>query len=73
METLKIIHKSNTGATCFIEKIFFDNSLLPQSYAALILLNDMFRKLDVDYISEYQLRAKKIGFSRVITPLTTIP
>ena len=63
-ETLKIIRSSQTGATRQVEKVFFDDYVFPQSYAALVLLNDMFRKLDVDYLNEYQIRAKKIGFSR---------
>lgn len=64
MDNLKIVRKSSTGMTRFIENIFYDDDVNPKSLASLILLNDLFRKLDVDYLTEWELRAKKIGFSR---------
>jgi len=64
METLKIVRSSQTGMTRRVETVYFDDYVFPQSYAALVLLNDMLRKLDVDYLDEYHLREKKIGFSR---------
>ena len=63
-ETLKIVRASQTGMTRRVETVYYNDYIFPQSYAALVLLNDMFRKLDVDYLNEYQIRARKIGFSR---------
>lgn len=64
METLKIVRSSQTGATKRIETVYFDDNVPVQSLAALVLLNDMFRKQDVDFLAEFDMIFKKIGFSR---------
>ena len=65
METLQIVRSSQTGFTKRVETVYFDGLSVPiQSYAALVLLNDMLRKQDVDFLNEFSTIFKKIGFSR---------
>lgn len=64
LETLKIVRSSQTGMTRRVETVYYNDYVFPQSYAALVLLNDLFRKQDVDYLNEFRIRARKIGFSR---------
>lgn len=65
MEKLQIVRSSQTGATKRIETVYYDGLSVPvQSLAALVLLNDMLRKQDVDFLAEFSTIYKKIGFSR---------
>jgi len=64
METLEVVRKSSTGSTRLVEQVFFTDIVNSQSAAALILLNQFLRKQDVDYISEYASRFKRVAFSR---------
>jgi len=65
----RVVNKSNSGATAFVDKIFFTVTT-PKTYASYVLLKDFYTQLDDTNLKSFVGRMKMIGFSR--KTLTTI-
>ncbi len=63
MKVLKVIKKSNSGSTKWVDSVYFTVDK-PNTYASYILLKDYYWERDEDNAKSIANRMRMIGFSR---------